>query len=80
MQPDAGAVLDGIEVGGGGDRADPGNGESPADVIVRLPIDDLFERRQPSGHALRGGADAAAPARRLLLDDDRPLPCRSQGR
>ena len=52
----------------------PGNRESPGDALVRLPIDDLLEGRQPAGHALRGRSHASAPAGWWLLDDQRTFP------
>ena len=57
----------------------PGTASRQRDAVVGLPVDDLLERRQPSGHALGRGADAAAPAGRRLLDRDRSLPTSPQG-
>ena len=71
---DPAAALDRLEVGGRGDRPKSGHREPPADVVVRLPVDDLLERRQPARHALGHGPDAAPTAGRRLLDDDAALP------
>ena len=64
----------------GRDRPEARHGEPPGDPFVGLPVDDLLERRQPAGHALRRGSHAAAPARRRLFDDDRALPRRPECR
>ena len=74
------AALGRLEVGGRRDRAEPRNREAPADMVVRLPVDDLLERGEPAGHALGGRSDAAPPAWRGLLDDERPFPRRSEAR
>ncbi len=56
------------------------HGEPPADPLEGLPVDDLLEGRQPAGHALGGGSDAAAPAGERLLDDERAFPRRPKRR
>ena len=58
------AALDGLQVGGRPDRTKRRNGDPPADVVVRLPVDDLFEGREAAGDALGLRADAAPSARR----------------
>ena len=78
-KPEAGPALGRIEVRGRRDRTDARDGQPPPDAVVGLPVDDLLERRQPAGHALRRGPDAATPAGRRLLDRDRALPSRPQG-
>ena len=79
-QPEARPAIDRLEVGRRRDRSDARDGEAPADMVVRLPVDDLLERGEPAGHALGDRPDAAAAAGERLLDDDRPLPARPEGR
>ncbi len=62
-QSDAGASIESLEIGGCGDAAERRNGETPADVVVGLPIDDLLERGEPPAHALREGPHAPPAAR-----------------
>ena len=74
----------GLEVRDRRDRAETGNGHAPADVLVRLPVDDFLDRRQAARHAARRGADAVRHARRgaapAIVDRDRALPdARSAG-
>ena len=72
-------ALGRLEIRGGRYWTEPRDGQPPRDAVVGLPVDDLLEGRQPSGHALGRGPDAAAPAGRRLLDGDRALPTRSEG-
>ena len=72
------AARDGLQVGGRPDRTKRRNGDPPANVVVRLPVDDLFEGGEAAGHALRLRSDAAPSARRALDDLERTLPQRSQ--
>ena len=70
---------DPIEIGSRRDGPDPRDGEPPGDSLVGLPIDDLFQGREPAGHALSRRPARRPPGRRLL-DDQRSLPSRAKGR
>ncbi len=79
-QPDPRAAIDRLEIGGGRDRPEARDRQSPPDVVVGLPVHDLLERREPPGHALGDRADAAPATRRGLVDADRSFPARPKGR
>jgi hypothetical protein len=59
-KPKVRSVCGCVEIGCRGDGPEPRHRESPADAVVRLPVDDLLDRRQSPGHALSGSPHASA--------------------
>ena len=66
------------EIGGGRDRSDARDHESPGHVVPGLPVHDLLEGREPARDALGPRPDPAPAALGRLLEHDRALPRRPQ--